>query len=67
MNQLTIFDEDGNYRRTLLWIPEVQFDENGEATVRLFNNSKKTAISVEVEGITGKGMPVTWNSRMEER
>ncbi|HIY36632.1 MAG TPA: hypothetical protein H9972_07930 [Candidatus Paraprevotella stercorigallinarum] len=65
MNQLTIFDEDGNYRRTLLWIPKVQFDENGEATVRLFNNSKKTAISVEAEGITGKGIPVTWNSRTE--
>lgn len=55
--------ETKDYRRTLLWIPEVQFDENGEATVRLFNNSKKTAISVEAEGITGKGIPVTWNSR----
>ena len=51
-----------DYRRTLLWIPEVKFDEKGEATVRLFNNSKQTVISVEAEGITGKGVPVVWNS-----
>ena len=51
-----------DYRRTLLWIPEVKFDEKGEATVRLFNNSKQTVISVEAEGITGKGMPIAWKS-----
>ena len=51
-----------DYRRTLLWIPEVKFDEKGEATVRLFNNSKQTVISVEAEGITGKGIPVVWKS-----
>ena len=51
-----------DYRRTLLWIPEVKFDEKGEATVRLFNNSKQTVISVEAEGITGKGIPVVWQS-----
>ncbi len=51
-----------DYRRTLLWIPEVKFDEKGEATVRLFNNSKQTVISVEAEGITGKGKPVVWKS-----
>ena len=51
-----------DYRRTLLWIPEVKFDEKGEATVRLFNNSKQTVISVEAEGITGKGRPIVWKS-----
>ena len=51
-----------DYRRTLLWIPEVKFDEKGEATVRLFNNSKQTVISVEAEGITGKGIPIVWKS-----
>ena len=49
-----------DYRRTLLWIPEVKFDEKGEATVRLFNNSKQTVISVEAEGITGKGRPIVY-------
>ena len=49
-----------DYRRTLLWIPEVKFDEKGEATVRLFNNSKQTVISVETEGITGKGKPIVY-------
>ena len=54
--------ETKDYRRTLLWIPEVKFDEKGEATVRLFNNSKQTVISVEAEGITGKGIPIVWKS-----
>ena len=49
-----------DYRRTLLWIPEVKFDEKGEATERLFNNSKQTVISVEAEGITGKGRPIVY-------
>ena len=52
--------ETKDYRRTLLWIPEVKFDEKGEATVRLFNNSKQTVISVEAEGITGKGIPIVY-------
>ena len=49
-----------DYRRTLLWMPEVKFDEKGEATVRLFNNSKQTVISAEAEGITGKGIPIVY-------
>ena len=52
--------ETKDYRRTLLWIPEVKFDEKGEATVRLFNNGKQTVISVEAEGITGKGIPIVY-------
>ena len=44
-----------DYRRTLLWMPEVRFDCNGEATVRLYNNSKITSLSVEAEGITAGG------------
>ena len=59
--------ETKDYRRTLLWIPEVKFDEKGEATVRLFNNSKQTVISVEAEGITGKGRPIVWNSPRQAR
>ena len=44
-----------DYRRTLLWMPEVRFDCNGEATVRLYNNSKITSLSIEAEGITAGG------------
>lgn len=44
-----------DYRRTLLWVPEVRFNNRGEATVKLYNNSKTTVISIETEGITGQG------------
>ena len=51
-----------DHRRTLLWMPNVPFDNNGEATVRLYNNSKPTTLSVEAEGITTEGQPVVWKS-----
>ena len=44
-----------DFRRTLLWMPEVRFDRNGEATVRLYNNGKATSLSIEAEGITAGG------------
>ncbi len=47
-----------DYRRTLLWMPDVKFDKEGKATVRLYNNSKPTAISIEAEGITRSGKPI---------
>ena len=47
-----------DYRRTLLWVPEVRFNNRGEATVKLYNNSKTTVISIETEGITGQGQLV---------
>lgn len=51
-----------DFRRTLLWLPEVQFDENGKAEIRLYNNGKHTGISVELEGITADGKPVVWKT-----
>ena len=44
-----------DHRRTMLWMPEVKFDKNGEATVRLYNNGKATSLSIEAEGITAGG------------
>ena len=44
-----------DYRRTLLWLPRVAFDEKGQATVRLFNNAKPTVLGIEAEGITADG------------
>ena len=52
-----------DYRRTLLWMPDVKFDKEGKATVRLFNNSKQTAISIEAEGITRSGKPIVWKKQ----
>ena len=39
-----------DYRRTLYWNPDVQLDENGEAVVTFYNNSRQTSLSVEAEG-----------------
>ena len=51
-----------DHRRTLLWMPDVKFDKEGKATVRLYNNSKPTAISIEAEGITRNGKPIQFKN-----
>lgn len=51
-----------DYRRTLYWTPNVIFDDKGEAVIHLYNNSKKTVIAVEAEGITPDGKPVVWKT-----
>lgn len=54
--------ETKDYRRTLLWMPEVKFDAKGSATVRLYNNSKRTAVSVEAVGVTDSGRYMQYNN-----
>ncbi len=44
-----------DHRRTLYWNPDLKLDENGEAHVTLFNNSQKTQIKVEANGMTSEG------------
>lgn len=51
-----------DYRRTLYWTPKVIFDDKGEAVIHLYNNSKKTVITVEAGGITPDGKPVVWKT-----
>ena len=41
--------QEKDYRRTLLWIPEVTID-NGEAIVELYNNSSCRNIEVDIAG-----------------
>ena len=48
-----------DYRRTLYWNPEVKFNAQGEAQLRFYNNNKRTTLSIEAEGITRTGLPVT--------
>ena len=55
-----------DYRRTLLWIPRVKFDNRGEARIRLYNNAKPTVIAIEAEGITQKGKFIVWKNGTEE-
>lgn len=53
-----------DYRRTLYWNPNLKLDENGEATVSFYNNSKTTHLSIEVEGQDSDGV-LLWNKREE--
>lgn len=48
-----------DYRRTLYWNPDVKFDAQGEAQLRFYNNGKRTALSIDAEGITQTGQPAT--------
>ena len=47
--------EPTDYRRTLYWNPNLKLDENGEATITFFNNSRTTHLSVEAEGQAADG------------
>ncbi|MBQ6085752.1 MAG: carboxypeptidase-like regulatory domain-containing protein [Bacteroidaceae bacterium] len=47
--------EPTDYRRTLYWNPNLQLDENGQARITLYNNSRTTQISVEAEGQASDG------------
>ncbi|MCD8317452.1 MAG: hypothetical protein LUC45_00690 [Paraprevotella sp.] len=49
-----------DYRRTLYWTPEVNFTPDGKATVKLYNNSKPSVVSIDAEGMTSDGAPVIW-------
>ncbi|MCM1109512.1 MAG: hypothetical protein NC388_10785 [Clostridium sp.] len=51
--------EQKDYRRTLLWMPDVEIGEDGKARVKLFNNGKNGLIRVTVEGITPDGKPLS--------
>jgi hypothetical protein len=45
-------------RKTIHWEPDLQFDEDGVATVSFYNGDRYTNIKCVVEGITGEGIPV---------
>lgn len=45
-------------RKTIHWEPDLQFGENGEATVTFYNGDRYTQIKCVVEGITEEGVPV---------
>lgn len=44
----------------------MKFNDKGEAVIQLYNNSKKTVITVEAEGITTDGKPVVWKSETDK-
>ena len=44
-----------DYRRTLYWNPDLKLDENGEANITFYNNSRHTSLSIEAEGQAADG------------
>lgn len=46
-------------RRTLYWNPELKLDENGHASVILYNSCRNAEISVTAEGMTNEGTILT--------
>lgn len=44
-----------DYRRTLYWNPNLQLDENGEAHIQFYNNSRTSHLSIEAEGQASDG------------
>lgn len=56
--------EPTDYRRTLYWNPDLKLDENGEATITFYNNSRTTHLSIEAEGQASDGT-LLWNKMGE--
>ena len=48
--------EEGDYRRTLYWNPNLYTDKEGRATVTFWNNGFSRSLHVSAEGMTGKGI-----------
>ena len=59
--------EPTDYRRTLYWNPNVQLDGEGRATLRFYNNSRKTRLTLSAEGLAPDGRPLTGISYPEDR
>ena len=49
-----IAPNDKDYRRTLLWTPEVTIDSTGAAVIELYNNCSGSGINVSVTGRDGR-------------
>ena len=43
----------GDYRRTLLWVPQAQAEDDGTIQVELYNSGQAKRIAVDVEGYAG--------------
>ncbi|MEA4916191.1 hypothetical protein [Proteiniphilum sp.] len=48
--------EPNDYRRTLYWNPTVTADENGNAKITFYNNSRCTNFSISAETVTPEGL-----------
>ena len=47
-----------DYRRTLYWNPDLQLDENGEATIQFYNNGTCKKLHISGEGVSDDGRAI---------
>ena len=46
------------FRRTLYWNPDLQLDENGEATIQFYNNGTCKNLHISGEGVSNEGRAI---------
>ena len=47
-----------DYRRTLYWNPDLQLDENGEATIQFYNNGTCKKLHISGGGVSDDGRAI---------
>lgn len=52
----SMLEPEPDYRRTLYWNPDLSTDENGEATVRFYNNGAGGDFTVDLQTVTPSGL-----------
>ena len=52
-------------RTTVAWVPAVQFDEEGRATIEFYTTDRATNYDVVIEGITDDGRPCSVQAVVE--
>ena len=57
-----VLPDTADYRRTLLWNPNVETDFYGNASVTFYNNKQTKHLHVRAEGITSQGEFVVYDS-----
>jgi TonB-dependent SusC/RagA subfamily outer membrane receptor len=57
-----VFEDD---RRTILWIPTILIDANGEATATFYTSDVKGNFTIRAEGISNEGVPGIGETRFE--
>ena len=48
-----------DYRSTIFWNPNVRINEKGEGKISFYSSDTPTTYRVELEGLTGDGIPIT--------
>lgn len=54
--------ENGDYRRTLYWNPELKTDHRGRASVSFYNNARTKHLHIRAEGFTRNGEFIVYDS-----